>query len=63
MSMLVELKQDGFDPEHAHPHEQLGYVVYGQIKMLLKGKEIIAIAGEQVWLPGNVAHSVLALDP
>jgi len=62
MSMLVEFKQDGFGPEHAHPHEQLGYVISGKIKMVLGGEEIVVSAGEQVVVPGNVPHSVLALE-
>lgn len=62
MSMLVEFKQGGFGPEHAHPHEQLGYVVTGKIRMMLDGKEIEVGAGEQIWVPGNVPHSVLALE-
>ncbi|WP_256756865.1 cupin domain-containing protein [Cohnella sp. WQ 127256] len=62
MSMLVEFKQGGFGPEHAHPHEQLGYVVSGKIKMVLGDKEIVVATGEQVWVPSNVPHSVLALE-
>lgn len=62
MSMLVEFKQGGFGPEHAHPHEQLGFVVKGKIKMVLDNKEIVAEAGEQVLVPSNVPHSILALE-
>ncbi|MCD9023791.1 cupin domain-containing protein [Cohnella silvisoli] len=62
MSMLIEFKQGGFGPEHAHPHEQLGFVIQGKIKMLLDGKEIVAEAGDQVCVPGNIPHSVLALE-
>jgi len=62
MSMLVEFKQGGFGPEHSHPHEQLGYVVRGKVKMVLAGEEVIAVEGEQVWVPSNVPHSILALE-
>ena len=62
MSMLIEFKVGGYGPEHSHPHEQLGFVVKGKIKMVLDEKEIIASAGEQIWVPGNVSHSVLALE-
>lgn len=62
MSMLVEFKRGGYGSEHAHPHEQLGYVVNGKIKMTVGGNEIVVCAGEQVWVPGNVPHSVLALE-
>ncbi len=62
MSMLIEFKKGGYGPEHSHPHEQLGFVVKGKIKMTLDGKEIIAEAGEQVWVSGHVSHSVTALE-
>jgi len=62
MSMLIEFKVGGYGPEHSHPHEQLGFVVKGKIKMVLDGEEIIARAGEQICVPGNVSHSVLALE-
>lgn len=62
MSMLVEFQQGGFGAEHTHPHEQLGYVVKGKIKMVLDNEEIVAVAGEQVLVPSNVPHSILALE-
>ncbi|SFB34874.1 Cupin domain-containing protein [Cohnella sp. OV330] len=62
MSMAIEFKKGGIGPEHAHPHEQLGYVVSGKIRMVLDGAEIVASAGEQVVVPGGVSHSVEALE-
>jgi len=62
MSMLVEFKKGGFGTEHSHPHEQLGYIIRGKVKMTLGSEEIIAVEGEQVLVPGNVPHSILALE-
>ncbi|BBI31910.1 cupin domain-containing protein [Cohnella abietis] len=62
MSMLVEFKQGGYGPEHAHPHEQLGYVVYGKIKMILGDEDVVLETGEQIWVPSDVPHSVIALE-
>lgn len=62
MSMLIAFKKGGYGAEHAHPHEQLGFVLSGQIAMKLDGKEIVARAGEQVHVPGSVPHDVLALE-
>lgn len=62
MSMLIEFKQGGFGPEHAHPHEQLGFVVKGKIRMYIDGVEVVVEEGEQVRVPSNVSHSVLALE-
>lgn len=62
MSMAIDFKKGGIGPAHAHPHEQLGYVVSGKIRMLLDGVEIVVAAGEQVVVPGGVSHSVEALE-
>jgi len=62
MSMLIEFKQGGFGPEHAHPHEQLGFVVKGKIRMNIDGVEVVVEEGEQIRVPGNAPHSVLALE-
>ena len=62
MSMLVEFKQGGFGPEHAHPHEQLGFVISGRIEVKLAGVVHQVAAGEQIYIPGNQPHSVLALE-
>ncbi|MDG0793190.1 cupin domain-containing protein [Cohnella ginsengisoli] len=45
MSMAIDFKKGGIGPAHAHPHEQLGYVVSGKIRMLLDGVEIVVAAG------------------
>jgi quercetin dioxygenase-like cupin family protein len=62
MSMLVEFKSGGFGPEHSHPHEQLGYVISGKIEMKIAGVSRTICAGEQVYIAGNIAHSVMALE-
>jgi len=62
MSMLVEFKKGGFGTAHSHPHEQLGYIIRGKVKMILGSEEIIAVEGEQVLVPGDVPHSILALE-
>lgn len=62
MSMLVEFQQGGFGPEHAHPHEQLGFVIEGKVEMVIAGERRVISAGEQVYIPGNVPHSILAME-
>ena len=62
MSMLVEFEEGGIGPEHSHPHEQLGFVVRGAIEMTIGGQAVRVTAGEQIHVPGNVLHSVLALE-
>lgn len=62
MSMLVEFKQGGFGPEHSHPHEQLGFVITGKIEITIAGVVHQVSAGEQIHVPGNQLHSVIALE-
>lgn len=62
MSMLVEFKQGGFGPVHSHPHEQLGFVITGRIEITIAGVVHEISAGEQIFIPGNQQHSVMALE-
>ncbi|WP_087571849.1 cupin domain-containing protein [Paenibacillus sp. MY03] len=62
MSMLIDFKKGGYGAEHAHPHEQLGFVLSGKIRMKLGGEEKVVHAGEQIYVPGDVPHDVLALE-
>jgi unsaturated pyranuronate lyase len=62
MMSVVDLAPHSVVEEHHHPHEQVG--------MLLEGKAIFFIGGEQKTLqtgdlyriPGNVRHKVITLD-
>lgn len=62
MSMLIAFKQGGFGPEHAHPHEQLGFVIQGKIEVTIEGVVHSLSANEQIHIPGNLRHSVLAVE-
>jgi quercetin dioxygenase-like cupin family protein len=62
MSMLIDFKKGGYGAEHAHPHEQLGFVLSGKIRMRLGGEEKVVHAGEQICVPGGVLHDVMALE-
>lgn len=62
MSMLIEFKQGGFGPEHAHPHEQFGFVIQGKIEVTIEGVVHQVTSHEQIHIPGNLRHSVSALE-
>jgi quercetin dioxygenase-like cupin family protein len=62
MSMLVDFRQGGTGPEHSHPHEQLGFVVTGEIEITIAGIVHQVSAGEQILVPSNQLHSVIALE-
>jgi len=48
-------------PEHQHPHEQITYVLSGQLEMVVNGQTQICKAGHVVVIPGNTPHSARVL--
>ncbi|MBP2626027.1 MAG: Cupin domain containing protein [Firmicutes bacterium] len=49
-------------PPHAHPHEQIGYLVSGALDFIIDGQEYSAKPGDSWVIPGNVAHTAKALE-
>ncbi|WP_318568501.1 cupin domain-containing protein [Salinigranum marinum] len=45
-------------PEHAHPHEQTGYVAAGTLTFIIDGEEIVVSAGDSYAIPGDEPHAV-----
>lgn len=44
-------------PDHAHPHEQTGYLVEGRIRLTI-GEETFDVGPGDSWcIPGNAIHS------
>lgn len=46
-----------FATEHAHPHEQSGYVISGKYRMTVDGVKYELNPGDSYAVPGNVPHS------
>jgi quercetin dioxygenase-like cupin family protein len=44
-------------PEHAHPHEQTGYLTAGTLTFLVDGDEIVVSAGDSYVVPGDEPHA------
>jgi quercetin dioxygenase-like cupin family protein len=61
--MLCEffIERDGIVPEHQHPHEQVGYVIYGRLEMTIGGETRVCHPGDTYQIPGGVVHSARAL--
>ena len=49
------------DPPHSHPHEQVSFVVSGEVLFFLDGKPARLGAGDMYTVPPNVPHSVQLL--
>ncbi len=43
-------------PEHSHPHQQVGYVVSGQIDITIDGVTTSCKPGDSYAIPGDVKH-------
>lgn len=49
------------DPPHSHPHEQISYVVSGEINLLL-GKEVTHLSSGDIFtVPPNIPHAIQLL--
>ena len=47
-------------PVHHHPHEQVGYVVSGDLTLLMEGRPDERLgAGASYYVPSNVPHGVI----
>jgi quercetin dioxygenase-like cupin family protein len=58
---LVEIKAGSDLPIHSHPHEQITYILEGQLDMTIDGKECKLTAGMYYAIPSNVLHGAVAL--
>ncbi len=43
-------------PMHTHPHDQVGYVVRGSMRLTMGGEARIYEAGDSYYIPGDVPH-------
>jgi len=63
MFLLVTLKKGAIFPKHSHPHEQLTYILKGELRFEVGDREPFVVReGEVVNIPPNVEHSVTALE-
>jgi quercetin dioxygenase-like cupin family protein len=62
MMSLATLQPKSVVAEHSHPHEQVGFVIQGQVTFTIGAESKTLKAGDMFRIPGNVKHSVVALD-
>ncbi|HMP43245.1 MAG TPA: cupin domain-containing protein, partial [Roseiflexaceae bacterium] len=49
---------------HSHPHEQIGYVVSGDIDLIMEGRPTVRLtAGATYYIPPNVRHGIVTHTP
>lgn len=57
---LVEIKAGSGIPLHNHVHEQITYIVEGQLDMIIDGNPCSLTAGMYFVIDSNVLHSAVA---
>jgi quercetin dioxygenase-like cupin family protein len=58
---LVELKKGSIVPMHSHIHEQITYILEGQLDMIIDGVACPLTEGMYHVIPSNVLHSAVAI--
>lgn len=65
--MVAELEftngpQNQPDPPHSHPHEQISYVVEGELFVFIDGEKTQLKKGDMYSIPGNIPHCIQLLS-
>ncbi len=57
---FVDIQPGAILPEHSHPHEQITYILEGELEMVIGGEKMLLTPGMVHVIPGNVPHSAVA---
>ncbi|MFB3765482.1 MAG: cupin domain-containing protein [Methanotrichaceae archaeon] len=49
-------------PDHTHPHEQIGYIASGKVRLLIDGEQFDLGPGDTYYAPSGVKHGAIALE-
>jgi quercetin dioxygenase-like cupin family protein len=61
MVVHVILEEGAVVPAHRHPHEQITYIVEGELSMKVEGRIYVLGAGDSLLFPADVEHGATAL--
>lgn len=62
MVVHVTLEEGAVVPAHRHSHEQITYIVEGELSMDVEGRTCVLRAGDSLLFPSNVEHGATALQ-
>ncbi len=62
MMTFFEFEPDAVIPEHKHPHEQITYIIEGEMEFTLEGETKVLKTGDGVVIPPNYDHSAKILS-
>ena len=57
---FVDIQPGAWLPEHSHPHEQITYLIEGELEMVIGGEKMLLTPGMVHVIPSNVPHSAIA---
>jgi quercetin dioxygenase-like cupin family protein len=55
------LEQGAVVPAHSHPHDQLSFVIEGEVEFTVTGEKVTLRPGDSLLSPGNVEHGAKAI--
>lgn len=55
-------RRGGFVTTNGHDNEQMSTVLYGSVRVVLKGRECLLGVGETLYFPSGAFHSAQALE-
>lgn len=66
-SMVTKMNyvKGNYATTHHHPHEQCGYVISGQYRLIVETEpriDVVLTAGDSYAIPGNTPHSFEVLE-
>jgi quercetin dioxygenase-like cupin family protein len=59
---LVHLLKGSIVGLHHHPHEQITYILEGELEMEIGGKKELLKKGNYHVIPSNISHSAIAIS-
>ena len=62
MMSVVDLEPHAVVEEHEHPHEQVGMLLQGRVIFTIGGEQKTLQTGDLFRIPGHVRHKVVVLD-
>jgi len=57
---FVDIDKGAQLPEHSHPHEQITFILEGELEMTIGGEKMLLTPGMVHVIPGNTPHSAIA---
>lgn len=57
---IWDIRKGATLPEHQHVHEQITYILEGQLEMVIGGEKYLLTPGTVHVIPSNTPHSAIA---